>query len=241
MWHQQFLVVWQQLNESRTGAGSKRSSLTGFVQSWFQVLQIPAQLEKSGWTEKQWTMCTARRFMISVKKHVLLIQNGPLTWSQMGWRRMTLVVMTARHCSCPPVLWAAAVQDAPDKQKQTVKHLFLCLFNFLFVREMLTKYLVPVRWSRLLLYLLLNPLQVDCDEILEAFAIIRLRREGPTVSHQSVHPVLIDKLKQTGSKLKTTWLEHKQAWINKGLPEMWVQPPLHQQHTPEYCHCNDCW
>lgn len=130
MWHQQFLIVWQQLNESRTGAGSKRSSLTGFVQSWFQVLQIPAQLEKSGWTEKQWTMCTARRFMISVKKHVLLIQNGPLTWSQMGWRRMTLVVMTARHCSCPPVLWAAAVQDAPDKQKQTVKHLFYVFLTF---------------------------------------------------------------------------------------------------------------
>lgn len=28
---------------------------------------------------------------------------------------------------------------------------------------------------------------------------------------------------------------------DKGWPGMWLQPPLHQQHKPEYCHCTDHW
>ncbi len=60
--------------------------------------------------------------------------------------------------------------------------------------NMFIKYLVPVGRTWLLLYLLLNPLQIGCDESLEALAVTSFSREGSTVTHQSVHPVLIDEL-----------------------------------------------
>lgn len=60
---------------------------------------------------------------------------------------------------------------------------------------------MPVGWTWLLLYLLLNPLQIDCDKSLEALTVTGLRREGPTVIHQSVHPVFIDELNQAEKRV----------------------------------------
>lgn len=65
---------------------------------------------------------------------------------------------------------------------------------------MLMKYLIPVGRIWLFLCLLLNPLQICCNESLKTHTVIRLRREGPTVAHESVHPVLVDELKQTYSE-----------------------------------------
>lgn len=71
-------------------------------------------------------------------------------------------------------------------------------------------YLMPVWWIWLCGYLVLNPLQVDTDESFKALTVTTVSREGPTVVHQSVHPVFIDELKWThveildGSNFSTT-------------------------------------
>lgn len=56
---------------------------------------------------------------------------------------------------------------------------------------------MPVWWIWLCLYLVLNPLHVDTDESFKALTVTTVSREGPTVVHQSVHPVFIDELKST--------------------------------------------
>lgn len=56
---------------------------------------------------------------------------------------------------------------------------------------------MPVWGIRLLGDLFLNPLQIDSDEHFEALTVTTMRRKGPTVVHQSVHPVFIDELKWT--------------------------------------------
>lgn len=40
----------------------------------------------------------------------------------MGWGRKTLLEMRGPHYSRPPDLSAAAAPDAPDEEKQIVKH-----------------------------------------------------------------------------------------------------------------------
>lgn len=139
---------------------------------------------------------------------VLLVKMEiKLTGSQMDWKKMLPLGMKARRCSCPRGLLAAAAPTAPDKNKQIVEALisgiqivFSFLKGFVFILHMLIKYLIPVGWIWLFLYLLLNPLQICCNESLKTHTVIRLRREGPTVAHESVHPVLVDELKQTYSK-----------------------------------------
>lgn len=54
---------------------------------------------------------------------------------------------------------------------------------------------MPVWGIWLLGDLLLNPLQIDSDESFEALTVTTVRREGPAVVNESVHPVFIDELK----------------------------------------------
>lgn len=56
---------------------------------------------------------------------------------------------------------------------------------------------MPVWRIWLCLYLVLNPLHVDTNESFEALTVPTVSREGPTVVHQSVHPVFIDELRWT--------------------------------------------
>lgn len=49
----------------------------------------------------------------------------------------------------------------------------------------------------MLLYLLTDPLQVGSDVILQSLAESRLEGKRAAVPHKSVHPVLIDQLRQT--------------------------------------------
>lgn len=42
------------------------------------------------------------------------------------------------------------------------------------------------------IYLILNPLQVGVDVVLQVLAVTHLGCEGPTVVDQGVHPVLVN-------------------------------------------------
>lgn len=116
-------------------------------------------------------------------------------WPQWKWQVVIVAVLQTfqlQQCQThlgsknrQPNKWLTALKLCPLSSKGTVV-----------ILQTLIGYLIPVGWTWLLLDLLLNPLQIDCDKSLKALAVTGLRCEGPTVIHQSVHPVFIDELKQ---------------------------------------------
>lgn len=94
-------------------------------------------------------------------------QRSEPTGSQADWVKRFLLEMIVGHCSYPQDLSAVAAPDAPEKQKQILKHLNSTYILYFCIRCLqMLKYLVPVGWNWLWLYNSLYPLQVDCDESL---------------------------------------------------------------------------